>query len=133
MGRVDHPLVRGTWLISGERLAAFRRTAATAAVELEEPVALLVDERLTPRAGDVLLAQVEDAGALSGLLPGDELLVSHGDALPEGTRVTPLGLLVDARFNPVRVAGGTVLPAARTRGRRGALGSSVRPGRLPAG
>jgi hypothetical protein len=134
MGPVGHSLVTGTWLLAGERLSAVKRAAPTAALRLEEPLALIVDERLAPRPGDVLLARVDAADIGSGLLPGDELLVSHGDPLPDGTSVTTLGLVVDARWNPVSVAARTVAPAPRTRVRRRLLGgAAARAGRLPAG
>jgi hypothetical protein len=133
MGAVGHPFVTGTWLLAGERLGALKRVARTAELRLEEPLALIVDDDLAPRPGDVLLAQVDAAKTQSGFLPGDELLVAHGDALPEGVSVTLLGLLVDARWNPVSVASRTIPAAPRTRTRRRLLGGAVRTGRLPAG
>ena len=133
MGAVGHPFVTGTWLLAGERLGAVKRAARTAELRLEEPLALIVDEDLAPRPGDVLLAQVDAAETQSGFLPGDELFVAHGDALPEGVSVTLLGLVVDARWNPVSVAARTIAAAPRTRTRRRLLGGAVRTGRLPAG
>ena len=130
---MGHSLVTGTWLLAGERLHAVKRDARTAALRLEEPLAVIVDERLVPRPGDVLLARVDGAGPGSGLLPGDEVLVCHGEELADGTRVTPLGLLVDSRWNPVSVARRAMAPARRTRTRRRLFGASVRAGRLPAG
>lgn len=130
---VGHRLVTGTWLLAGERLDAVKRAAHTAALRLEEPLAVIVDERLAPRPGDVLLARVDAATAESGFLPGDELLVSHGEALPEGMEVTPIGLLVDSRWSPITLARRATAPAGRTRGRRRLFGATVRAGRLPAG
>lgn len=122
--------VTGTWLLSGERLAAARRTSVTSALALEEPLGLLVDERLAPRPGDVLLVRVDSAGPGSALLPGDEVLVCHGEELPAGAEVSVVGLLVDGRCMPVTA--GAPVPAAPRRLRERRLPLVPRARRLAA-